>query len=92
MKLKRRLDRLDRAAEWLVAALRKVKLRIHQDIVFNTSTVLDGETVLVPPRWGSVNMRAGVSARRVDGITIGAGCAASSATSATPTRHKIKLR
>lgn len=45
--------------EWLVAALRRVKLRIHQDIVFNTSTVLDGETVLVLPAQTRYEQRGG---------------------------------
>ncbi len=44
---------------WLADAFSKVKLRIHQDIVFNTSTVLDGETVLVLPAQTRYEQRGG---------------------------------
>lgn len=45
--------------EWLKRAFSSVKLRIHQDIVFNTSTVLDGETVLVLPAQTRYEQRGG---------------------------------
>ncbi len=45
---------------WVADAYSKVKLRIHQDIVFNTSTVLEGaDTVLVLPAQTRYEQRGG---------------------------------
>jgi len=45
---------------WVADAYSKVKLRIHQDIVFNTSTVLEGgETILVLPAQTRYEQRGG---------------------------------
>lgn len=45
---------------WVADAYSKVKLRIHQDIVFNTSTVLEGaETLLVLPAQTRYEQRGG---------------------------------
>jgi len=45
---------------WVADAYAKVKLRIHQDIVFNTSTVLEGaDTVLVLPAQTRYEQRGG---------------------------------
>jgi molybdopterin-dependent oxidoreductase alpha subunit len=46
--------------QWVADAYSKVKLRIHQDIVFNTSTVLEGaDTVLVLPAQTRYEQRGG---------------------------------
>lgn len=45
---------------WLVEAFAKTRVRIHQDIVFNTSTVLEGaDTVLVLPAQTRYEQRGG---------------------------------
>lgn len=44
---------------FLVEAFSRLKLRIHQDIVFNTSTVVEGETVLVLPAQTRYEQRGG---------------------------------
>jgi predicted molibdopterin-dependent oxidoreductase YjgC len=44
---------------WVREAFDKVKVRIHQDIVFNTSTVLEGDVVLVLPAQTRYEQRGG---------------------------------
>lgn len=45
--------------EWCRDALARVPLRIHQDIVLNTSTLVDGEVVLVLPAATRYEQRGG---------------------------------
>ncbi len=46
--------------QWVADSYAKVKVRIHQDIVFNTSTVLEGaDTVLVLPAQTRYEQRGG---------------------------------
>jgi molybdopterin-dependent oxidoreductase alpha subunit len=45
---------------WVAASYAKVRFRVHQDIVFNTSTVLEGaETILVLPAQTRYEQRGG---------------------------------
>ena len=45
--------------EWCRAALARVPLRIHQDIVLNSSTLVDGDAVLVLPAATRYEQRGG---------------------------------